>query len=107
MSSELPSVQKAVVKDNDTLGSVTVYVSYDMMHKKLRQSVVLFGQILVLDLILIVCMSFVLKKVVIRPFNKIVAWVRDIAEGEGDLTMRLEVGSKDEIVCWQVFSTPL
>ncbi len=34
---------------------------------------------------------------IVRPINKAVAGLRDIAEGEGDLTMRLEVKSKDEI----------
>lgn len=33
----------------------------------------------------------------IRPINMMVASLRDIAEGEGDLTMRLEASSRDEI----------
>ncbi len=34
---------------------------------------------------------------IIRPINKAVAGLKDIAEGEGDLTMRLKVDSKDEV----------
>jgi methyl-accepting chemotaxis protein len=98
MDGEFASLKMELVKENETLGSVILFVSYDQMHKKLKQSVfALFVQILVLDLILVVCMSVVVKKVVTGPFNKIVAWVRDIAEGEGDLTMRLKVQSNDEI----------
>ncbi|MCL2459335.1 MAG: methyl-accepting chemotaxis protein [Desulfobulbus sp.] len=33
----------------------------------------------------------------IRPINKAVAGLQDIAQGEGDLTMRLEVASRDEV----------
>jgi methyl-accepting chemotaxis protein len=32
-----------------------------------------------------------------RPIHKVVSMIRDIAEGEGDLTRRLEVDSKDEL----------
>ncbi len=34
---------------------------------------------------------------IVRPINKAVAGLKDIAQGEGDLTMRLEVTSKDEV----------
>ena len=98
MENDFGSVQKEIVKEEQSLGTVTVFVSYDLMHLNLKHSVfALLLQIFILDLILVVCMSFVMKRVVIRPFNKIVDWVKDIAEGEGDLTMRLEVRSKDEI----------
>ena len=34
---------------------------------------------------------------VVKPINKVVAGLKDAAEGEGDLTKRLEVRSKDEV----------
>lgn len=34
---------------------------------------------------------------IIRPIRDVVAMLKDIAEGEGDLTMRLKVNSKDEV----------
>ncbi|WP_084312103.1 methyl-accepting chemotaxis protein [Desulfobulbus elongatus] len=34
---------------------------------------------------------------IVRPINAAVAGLKDIAQGEGDLTMRLEVRSKDEV----------
>lgn len=33
----------------------------------------------------------------VRPINRTVAMLKDIAEGEGDLTRRLDIGSKDEL----------
>ncbi len=34
---------------------------------------------------------------IVKPINSAVAGLKDIAEGEGDLTMRLQVSSKDEV----------
>ncbi len=34
---------------------------------------------------------------IVRPINAAVAGLKDIAQGEGDLTMRLQVGSRDEV----------
>ncbi len=42
-------------------------------------------------------LSFVVIKTVIAPLNNTIAMLRDIAEGEGDLTKRLNIDSKDEI----------
>ncbi len=41
--------------------------------------------------------AFVITKGITKPVNQVVANLRDIAEGEGDLTKRLEVTGKDEI----------
>jgi methyl-accepting chemotaxis protein len=42
-------------------------------------------------------LGFALMRSITGPIAKAVAMIRDIAEGEGDLTKRLEVHSKDEI----------
>jgi methyl-accepting chemotaxis protein len=42
-------------------------------------------------------MIFLISKAIIKPVNNAVKGLKDIAEGEGDLTMRLEVKTKDEI----------
>ncbi|WP_319521282.1 methyl-accepting chemotaxis protein [uncultured Desulfosarcina sp.] len=36
-------------------------------------------------------------RTIVRPINAAVAGLKDIAQGEGDLTMRLEASSKDEV----------
>ncbi len=36
-------------------------------------------------------------RTIVRPINAAVAGLKDIAQGEGDLTMRLKVASKDEV----------
>lgn len=46
---------------------------------------------------------FITNLIIVSPINKAVAGLKDIAQGEGDLTMRLSAQSKDEIgdmACW-------
>lgn len=44
-----------------------------------------------------VCISLFTAKIITQPLKEAIAGLRDIAEGEGDLTMRLAADSKDEI----------
>ncbi len=48
-------------------------------------------------LVLIIAMHFLLRKLVSRPLRKINTRFEDIAQGEGDLTARIEVTSQDGI----------
>ncbi len=43
------------------------------------------------------CVIFLIALSITRPINRTVAGLKDIAQGEGDLTMRLPVSSKDEL----------
>ena len=47
--------------------------------------------------ILAAAISFVIQAGIVRPINAVVEALRDIAEGEGDLTRRLPVTSDDEV----------
>jgi methyl-accepting chemotaxis protein len=40
---------------------------------------------------------FFVTSTVVKPINRVVAGLRDAAEGDGDLTKRIDVGSKDEV----------
>jgi len=48
-------------------------------------------------LIVSVVLGLVLATSIIRPVNKVVSMLKDVSEGEGDLTKRLEIASHDEI----------
>jgi methyl-accepting chemotaxis protein len=45
----------------------------------------------------IVLVAFLMTRGIVRPLNAAVEGLKDIAQGEGDLTMRLSVTSKDEV----------
>ncbi len=51
----------------------------------------------ILVVFLAVGLFIFLQKAVIKPLKRMMAGLRDISEGEGDLTMRLEVVSEDEV----------
>ena len=55
-----------------------------------------FGISLMAGLIVAVIVMFAARTIV-KPINAAVAGLKDIAQGEGDLTMRLEVASRDEV----------
>lgn len=55
--------------------------------------VIIFG----LFTLLMVVIFFFIKKTVVAPIVTVVDSMRDIASGDGDLTKRIEVNSKDEI----------
>lgn len=42
-------------------------------------------------------LGLILAKIIVRPIDNMVTLMHDIAEGEGDLTQRLPVNSKDEL----------
>ncbi|MFQ5330119.1 MAG: methyl-accepting chemotaxis protein [Thermodesulfobacteriota bacterium] len=63
--------------------------------------------VLALSVCLIAAVGYFTKLVILGPINKVIERVRDIAEGEGDLTKRLDDSSKDEIgelaACFNIF----
>ena len=82
----------------EVLGSIMVQVSAEKMFSGIRsvQNVnILIGIILII--ILIGALYFVLKLLVNRPLESTAAMLKNIAEGEGDLTGRLEMKTEDEI----------
>ena len=45
----------------------------------------------------LICINIILNHVAIKPLGRLNSRLKDIAEGEGDLTQRVEVTSRDEI----------
>lgn len=64
---------------------------------KSRMQGVLAGMGFIFGLIMLSVIGALVLLTVIRPINAAVAGLKDIAEGEGDLTLRLSVSSKDEV----------
>ncbi len=48
-------------------------------------------------LISIICAWLIITRAITHPIGRTVAMLKDIAEGEGDLTSRLEMKTRDEI----------
>jgi len=59
------------------------------------QSIVLF--LVAGSFVLAIVIGFYISGIIIKPLNRAVNMLEDIAEGEGDLTTRLDLQSRDEI----------
>lgn len=85
-------------KDTKVVAKAEVYVSDKVIKQKLSKAIL--GSVLtnILIIIIVVVLIFVLmKKMVIERIKKLEDAINDLAQGEGDLTVRLEVGAEDEI----------
>lgn len=63
-------------------------------HRQWVSSITIFVCVVVVSLILV---SIIITRFVSLPLKNTVNMIRDIAEGDGDLTARLEVKSRDEV----------
>ena len=78
--------------------NLAISVSMDKVFakaKSLRNTSIAIG--LISLLILFIVVYGIATLLIARPLDKAVASLRDIAEGEGDLTMRLQTKNRDEI----------
>ncbi len=114
------SIVSDAVHEGEKVGSVRLYYTNDLVKKIIkdqethtRESIATFqgiskkniGQAITTQLIvavviiiaLIVTLVFCLQLFVTRPIKQTIAMIKDIAQGEGDLTKRLNVKTKDEI----------
>ncbi|MFD2111023.1 methyl-accepting chemotaxis protein [Thiorhodococcus fuscus] len=102
---DLPRTTKAERKlsysdgtEDHPIGSVVLFVSKDPLRQAVRDAIVRNLIImLVLNAVLVLSLGFALTRLVLKPLDQILLRVRDIAEGEGDLTKRVESPRRDEL----------
>jgi methyl-accepting chemotaxis protein len=57
---------------------------------------IIAGRMLMLDVVIFVVIGSAIRLLVIRPLNRVIPLLKDIAEGQGDLTKRLPLANHDE-----------
>ncbi|NLD36064.1 MAG: methyl-accepting chemotaxis protein [Desulfatiglans sp.] len=62
-----------------------------------RNTIITFFIIIAIGVLIGLLMAFILGRGITKPVKAAIAGLRDIAEGEGDLTRRLNISSKDEV----------
>ncbi len=67
--------------------------SKDTISSMIKASIILF----VVVLLVLIAVSVFVVRAIVKPINNTAASLKDIAEGEGDLTIRLAVSTKDEV----------
>ena len=91
-------IQCHQVPTGTTLGIVSMKISLDHVNEAVNtQRTKSILAALVVSLPLLAFIWLFIRNVVTTPLDNMVKGLRDIASGEGDLTRRLEVRSKDEI----------
>ncbi|MCK0506540.1 methyl-accepting chemotaxis protein [Aromatoleum anaerobium] len=96
-----PSRQVSLVFNNDgkptPVGTATVFISTETLDQALRHNLLLIlGEILVLDVIIVVALYLGIRAVVVKPLLSVKSALQEIAQGEADLTKRLSERSGDE-----------
>ncbi len=81
----------------DRIGGLLVLQSDAMVKANTRQMVLMISLVALVCVVLVVPLAWLAAGRVVNPLIRIVDKLKDIAEGEGDLTTRLEVTGKDEI----------
>ena len=87
-----------VVGHTDTPWAMIIALPMDKIlagTRSIRNTSIAIGTAGIIVLMLLV--AYLLQKIVTTPINTVVKSLKDIAEGEGDLTRRLPVTSRDEI----------
>ena len=85
-------------KDEKTGWSVAVGASLTELSSTARKiGYISLGLTLPVLILMVLIISLLTSRIVSRPVRQVVKGLKDMAEGEGDLTARLDIGSRDEI----------
>ena len=87
MTSYIPALNWVIVAEVDESEAYASAIS-------LRTTVLLT---IFISIILIAVAAYYISRTITKPINKVVYMLKDIATGEGDLTVRLAVTSQDEV----------
>jgi methyl-accepting chemotaxis protein len=88
--------RKAVVKDEDTLATVEVYLTRRFLQEELTREVIgIVVIVLVLDISIFIVLTFTLQSMLLRPINKLLILANGIADGNFD--QAIPIYQHDEI----------
>jgi hemerythrin-like metal-binding protein len=75
--------------------------SKEAMHNQMRAQIVssttFITLVSIIAVIFGIVIAFVLTRIIITPIKKVVAALKDISQGDGDLTQRIDINTRDEI----------
>ena len=87
-----------IVKDTKTIGFVTINMSKNFILAELKNRIInSLISLIVLNVIVFFVLSYFLRNLLNIPLQKVMDGLRDISEGEGDLTKRLEISTNNEL----------
>ncbi len=90
-------VSRELVSDGDKIGHIYIRVDLAELRETKSQFIMVAILVVALSTIFAIILSLIIVRSVVKPINNVVSALRDIAEGEGDLTQRIDVVGNDEI----------
>lgn len=90
-------VSKPIDADGERLGIIYMRQDLAAAEKASRELISVATIISLLGIVFSTFLALVIQRTIVGPVNQVVSALKDIAEGEGDLTRRLEVQTKDEL----------
>jgi len=86
-----------VIKDNRVIGVWGADFPYEYTASKERQALLILVTALILSVILAGACALILASSLTKPIIKVAEKLKEISEGEGDLTRSININSKDEV----------
>ncbi len=90
-------ITEAISADGQKIGEISMSVSLIELDEIVSNAVQFSLWIILLMAVLALAISYLVQASIVGPINNILHALRNISEGEGDLTQRLPVEGKDEL----------
>lgn len=98
---------EAIESGGDQVGTISLRVNMSELNNIISEAVVDAVWLVVIISIIAATLAYLVQASIIKPIRYVVGALRDISEGEGDLTRRLPVSGSDEIAelatCFNTF----
>lgn len=91
------ALTRPVESDGDKIGSIHIRVDLIELEEVTNQFITTALLVVLLSVAFSILLSLFITRSVIQPINNVVGALRNIAEGEGDLTQRIDVVGTDEV----------
>ena len=96
-SDDFTVTQSIVDEENNRIGTIYMLTDLRVVEEAIANYITITLMICLGVIVLALGLSWLIQRAIVQPVNEVVFALRDMAEGEGDLTLRLNVDSNDEI----------
>jgi len=97
LSEDYLELYEPIIVNGDEVASIYMKVSLEELHEAVNSAVWMSIFSILAISVISALISYVIQASIVKPIVAAVTALRDIAEGEGDLTQRLPVNSNDEV----------
>lgn len=91
------TITQPIMSDGSKVGDLFMEVELDEIHQVVNATILRATIIVMVISAVAASIAFFIQRSIVQPVATAVEALKDIAEGEGDLTRRLEVKSNDEV----------